>query len=140
VRLYLDTNILVYAMETDYDEGLRARRCLKQIDRREVEGVTSEITLAEALRGANASSRPELFQACCELIVAGGALQLVPVTRDILISAARLETERKIELPDGIHVATAVSTGCDAFLTEDKRLPTPPGLRKLSLVEWILDL
>jgi predicted nucleic acid-binding protein len=140
VRLYLDTNIFIYAMETDYDEGLRARRCLHQIERREIEAITSELSLAEALRGGNAPLRPNLSEAYMELLSPGAELGVIAVTRGILIKSASSDVERKIGLADAIHVATALEGACDAILTEDKGLPTPAGLRKLSLADWISHL
>jgi len=140
VRVYIDTNVFVYAMETDYDEGLRARRVLHQIERGEIEAVTSEITLAEALRGGNTGLGSESMRSYAELLVPGDALIVVPVSRDILIAAASLVTDRKIDLPDAIHVSTALSAECEVFLTNDRRLSLPAGLKKRSLAEWIHDL
>jgi predicted nucleic acid-binding protein len=140
VRVYIDTNVIVYAMETDYDQGLRARRVMRQIERKDIEAVTSEITLAEALRGGNARSSPHTFRAYVELLSPGSELTIIPVIRDILISAAGLATDRKIDLPDAIHVATALHARCDVFLTDDRRLTVPAGLQKSSLADWIQDL
>jgi predicted nucleic acid-binding protein len=137
VRLYLDTNVFIYAMETDYDQGMRARRCLHRIERGEIEAFTSELTLAEVLRGGNAPIRSGLFDSYAELLSSGTQLRVVPVSRDILIASARLELERKIDLPDAIHVATAIKNGCDAILTEDVRLPVPVGLKKMILADLI---
>lgn len=59
---------------------------------------------------------------------------MAPVSRDVLLAAARLRAEIGLKLPDAIHVATAQLTGCDQFLTNDARVPALPGLviRRLS--------
>lgn len=137
MRLYLDTNIFIYAMESENDEGRRARTCLDQIEQREIEGVTSELTLAEVLRGGAAPLDPGLAAAYAELLSPGSELEVVAVGRDVLIDSARIGTCRKIGLADAIHVATALRQACDGFLTEDRRLPMPPGLTKMSLADRV---
>ena len=140
MRVYIDSNIFIYGMETDYDEGLRARRCLHQIERNEFDALTSELSLAEVLRGGNAPLSPRLFQGYVRLLSRQASLHLLPITREILIQSARLEIDRKIELADAIHVASALASRCEAFLTEDKRMPLPAELRKMSLADWIPEL
>ena len=137
MRLYLDTNVFIYAMEVSNDTGLRARRVLGQIEKGGLDAVTSEITLAEALRGGNASTDNTVFEAYLELLANRRGLQLAPISRGVLIGSARLRVGRKIELTDAIHVSTALATGCAGFLTEDTRLPVPAGLKKLSLAEHV---
>ena len=53
-------------------------------------------------------------------------LAVVPVERPILIEAARQRAALRLRMPDAIHVATAVTAGCDVFLTNDSRLKLPP--------------
>jgi len=59
---------------------------------------------------------------------------MAPVSRDVLIAAARLRAETGLKLPDAIHAATAQFTGCDQFLTNDTHVPALPVLviRRLS--------
>jgi predicted nucleic acid-binding protein len=60
---------------------------------------------------------------------------MVPVSRDILVAAARLRAETNMKLPDAIHIATAQITGCSYLLTNDSHLRAIPGLTILSLAE-----
>ena len=61
-------------------------------------------------------------------------LAMVPVSRTILIDAARLRANSGLRLPDAIHVATAVAAGCPIFLSNDRRLKVPDVLQLLALV------
>ena len=140
MRVYLDSNIFIYAMETDYDEGLRARRLLHQVERGEHVAVTSEIALAEVLRGGDALLKRSSIDAYIELLSTRAGPDVIPVRRDLLVAAASLELERKVNLPDAIHLATAIWASCQALVTEDKRMPVPPPLRKVSLTDWLPDL
>lgn len=140
LRSYLDTNIFIYATEVHNDTGIRARQVLRKIEDGELEAVTSEITLAEVLRGGNALLNAIIFDGYIDLLTARRGLQILPISRDILIGSARLKVARKIDLTDAIHVATALAAGCGAFLTEDVRLPVPAGLMKMSLLEHVSSL
>ena len=72
-----------------------------------------------------------------QILQPSASLQIIPVSRDILVAAARLRAETNMKLPDAIHAATAQFTGCDQFLTNDARVPSIPGLaiRQLSELE-----
>jgi predicted nucleic acid-binding protein len=60
-------------------------------------------------------------------------LQVVPITREVLVTAARLRAEQGLKLPDAIHAATAQLTNCQQFLTNDTRFKNLPGLPVLLL-------
>ena len=47
---------------------------------------------------------------------------LIPVTLPIAESAADLRARYNLRTPDALHVASALSSGCDAFLTNDAGL------------------
>jgi predicted nucleic acid-binding protein len=44
-----------------------------------------------------------------------------------------LRAQLKLRLPDAIHVATAVATGCSILLSNDRRLKVPDGVQALRL-------
>lgn len=133
-RVYLDTNIFIYALE-GYPAFRPALTTLfESLDRRELTAVTSELTLAEALVKPLLDRHAERQAAYLQLLQPTVSLQVVPVSREVLIAAARLRAVATLKLPDAIHVATAQLTGCAYFLTNDARVPTLPGLtiRQLS--------
>jgi predicted nucleic acid-binding protein len=82
--------------------------------------VTSEITLGEVLAGPFRLDDALLAQAYEKLLMDSEIFALVPINRDILVSAARLRSQRTLTLPDAIHAATAISTACDHMLTFDR--------------------
>lgn len=57
----------------------------------------------------------------------------MPVTRDLLLDAARLRAETRLRLPDAIHMATATRFGCRCFLTEDRDMKSAAGL---GIISW----
>lgn len=88
-RVYLDSNIFIYALENVADFGEVARAILEKLDSQDFIGVSSELTLAECL------SKPNLSSAFVDSwAIYSGALQnrrslsLVPVSKNILIDSA----------------------------------------------------
>ncbi len=133
--IYFDANVFIYAMETDTEQGLLARRWIMQIDRHEVRAVTSELTLGEVLPYPLSSKDQTLVQGYLRLLTDRAFLRVRPVERQVLLSASDLRARFRTELPDAIHVATTLDTGCEAFLTEDDRLKLPPEIKKLALAD-----
>jgi predicted nucleic acid-binding protein len=103
--LYLDTNIFIYALEAESDLGQRAREVLQRVERGAVTAFTSELALAELLRGGGALVDPAIFDAYVALFTDPPELQVVSISRDILMGAAQLQVPRKIDLTGAIHVA-----------------------------------
>ena len=61
---------------------------------------------------------------------------MVPITRALLIEAARLRASSRLKLPDAIHLATALQYECPVFLTNDTRIRPLPGLDVLYLSDY----
>lgn len=99
------------------------------IDERRIEVVTSEITLAECLVKPFADKDIFAVEAYMAFLGEQPGLPVVPISRSILLSAARLRAETKLKLPDAIHVATAKWAECSAFITNDRGIRHEDGLR-----------
>ncbi|CUS34801.1 Ribonuclease VapC (fragment) [Candidatus Nitrospira nitrosa] len=103
------------------------------LDHGKLTAVTSELTLAEVLVKPLLDHHTERQAAYLHALQPSTSLQIVPVSRDILIAAAHLRANAHLKLPDAIHAATAQQTSCDQFLTNDARIPALPGLVILRL-------
>ncbi|WP_432431925.1 PIN domain-containing protein [Methylocystis rosea] len=58
----------------------------------------------------------------------------------MLVHAARLRaTVKSMRMPDAIHVATAKLHNCAAFVTADRRLFVPDGIRTINLDASTID-
>jgi predicted nucleic acid-binding protein len=98
-----------------------------------VSAVTSELTLAEALAKRFEVGRHDIAEIYEAMLTPSPWLAVVPVERSILIEAAKLQAGLKLRLPDAIHIATAVATGCPTVLSNDRRLQVPPSIKLLRL-------
>jgi predicted nucleic acid-binding protein len=121
--LYLDTNIWIYALEGYADYISFLTDLFGQIDEGNLQAFTSALTLAEVLVKPFMDKNVERQQAYQRTLQNSAHLQIIPITRLILIQSAELRAaENYLKLPDAIHVATALAVHCDAFLTNDKRI------------------
>ncbi len=55
-------------------------------------------------------------------------MRLLPITLSVLKQAARLRAVHNLRTPDAIHAATAIDTGCVAFITNDRAFKQVPAL------------
>lgn len=136
--VYLDSNIFIFALEAEPQFGPACSELLRAVDAGELIAVTSELTLAEVLvkplQHGN-TGLADRFSAT----VAASRLSLRPVSRDILGRSAEIRAFHGGRLADTIHVATAVAAGCAVFLSEDRRIRTPPGLERVSAADFRLE-
>lgn len=68
-------------------------------------------------------------------------VRLVDVDRSQLRAAAQLRAlHPSLRTPDALQLAAALSTGCSAFVTNDRDLPPVPGLEVLQLRSYAAGL
>lgn len=121
-KVYLDANFFIYALEATEPWVKQAREILTALDHGELTAVTSELSLAECLVKPLELKQTDIAEAYLTLLKDRRSLAVPPVTREILVEAARLRARSRIKLPDAIHAATALQKGCSSFLTNDDRL------------------
>ena len=121
-RVYLDSNFFIYALEEVAPWARITRKILVALDAGACAAVTSELSLAECLVKPLELGRGEIAETYLALLSDRRSLNVVPVTRKILVEAAGLRAATRIKLPDAIHAATALHGNCSSFITNDDRL------------------
>lgn len=120
--IYLDSNIIIYAIERGYRWADLTQSMLAAIDSRLFRAVTSELAIAEVLSKPLTLGDQNEIAKFDHFFSPRSALETPVVDRHTLRLAARLQGQLRLKLFDAIHVATARLSGCDYFLTEDERL------------------
>lgn len=133
-RVYLDTAPVIYTVEKIPDYFQLLRPVWSQLQKGEIEFVSSELTLMESLVLPIRNSDNLLINAF-ETLLNLSQVQLVPISQIILKEAARLRGVTNLKTPDAIHVATATTTNCTLFLTNDTRIRNIPELSIINLTE-----
>lgn len=135
--IYFDTNVFIYSIEAHDDYLPVINRLFKQIYDQKIQVVTSEITLAECLVKPVKDGNEEAIQHYENSIKNNDMLLVKPITRSILKQSAYVRNELRLKLPDAIHMATAIDQGCKLFITNDKKLKAPSGMKQIYLKELL---
>lgn len=120
----LDTNIFVYAYQKSDAKGDKARKLLAKI--KEVEALTfiSVITIEEFLVRIYKQKLEKDIELYENFLTAGGLIIVVDINRAIARTAAKLRAAYpSLRTPDALHLASAISSDADIFITTDRRLP-----------------
>jgi predicted nucleic acid-binding protein len=127
-RTYFDANILIYEIEASPPMVAAVGQILVQLEAEKQIPITSEFTLAECLVGIR---EPDLEMVYVDYFADVSSIEVHPVSRSLLISAAHIARANRVKLADAIHIATAIATGCRSFATNDDRLKLPATLRRI---------
>jgi len=134
----LDTALFIYYIEENetflplvapiFDDVAAGRR----------EVVTSSLTLLEVLVVPYRAGNLALAARYEAYLSQSRGVRLVEIGRPQLRMAAQLRAlHPKVRTPDALQVATALSAGCTAFVTNDRDLPAVPGLAILKLRSYL---
>ena len=148
--VYLDANPLIYAVEREPAAAEPMQALLRALSERPGMAVTSELTLGEIMVGVEKRGDVQLKRTYLELLVRSGLFDLVPVSRGILLGAARHRAvaypdaaeppqDRRNFYPDALHVVTALGARCRYFVTGDDRIRLAHGLTRVETDQASVD-
>lgn len=133
-KLGLDTSPLIYFIERHPVYLTLMRNIIRKIDTGEIEGYTSVVTLTEVLIHPKRLQQVTLEENYRTLLFKSRHFELVSIDAIIAEQAAELRAHYNLRTPDALQIAAILSVGCQAFLTNDKRLS---GMTELQIL--ILD-
>lgn len=133
----LDSSIFIYFIEEHPLYLPLIEPLFEAIDAGEIEAVTSSLTLLEVLVIPFRFSNAALIVRYETLLTKSQGLRLVDLDRDFLRSVAQVRASIRAKTPDAMQLAAAMEAGCPAFLTNDDRIPSLPGLRVLLLDDYL---
>jgi predicted nucleic acid-binding protein len=132
----VDTAIFIYFIEAAPLWLPLARPLFHAADAGLLELVTSAVTLLEVLVVPYRANDHALAARYEILLTHSRGVRLVDVTRAQLRWAAQLRARTGVRTPDALQLSAAHEAGCTAFVTNDRRLPTVPGLRTVQLADY----
>jgi predicted nucleic acid-binding protein len=133
----LDTVAFIYFIEA-HPQYLPALLPLFQAaDREELTIVTSAVTLLEVLVVPYRAGNLPLATRYEALLTRSRGVLLREIDHGQLRAAVQLRAVRGVRTPDALQLAAALAEGCTAFVTNDKRLRSLPGLPVLQLGAYV---
>lgn len=132
--IYIDTSIVIYSVEWNPDYYSLLQPLWLKLQAREIEVVSSELILMEALV-LPLKNNDILLLETYEQLLFSEEMQLIPINQSVLKQAANLRARTKLKTPDAIHAATALSANCSQFLTNDQGFRNVRGLPVIILSE-----
>jgi predicted nucleic acid-binding protein len=136
--VYLDSNVFIYALEGYPEYASVLGPLFEALDSGRVHAVTSELTLAEVLVKPMMMGNQALQSTYQEAVRPSPSLTVLPVSRDVLVAAARIRAEsHALRLADAIHASSARLGQANTLLTNDLRLKGLPGIVVLLLSDFL---
>ena len=129
LRLGLDSSPIIYLIEAHPRYDALVTAVFRRITAGELTGFTSAISLTEVL--VHPLSRGDLGLAARyrQVLGSGGQVRMVPADESVAERAAELRARYRLRTPDALQIATALLSGCEAFLTNDLGLRRVAELR-----------
>src|SRR5215469_3591132 len=133
----VDTSIFIYFIEEHPSFLPVLQSFFKEVDTGRKELVTSALTLLEVLVVPYRSGDHLLAERYEALLTQSRGVKVAEISRDHLRAAAQLRATTGVKTPDALQLVAALAGGCATFLTNDRALPTIPGLRILQLTAYV---
>ena len=118
MRVYLDTAPLIYLVENVMPE---APLVVARLAQPGVTQLCSELTRLECRVKPLKDGETALLMAFdtyfAEIVTA-----IIPLSRQVIDQATELRAKYRFKTPDAIHLAAAIVSKCDLFLTNDRQL------------------
>ena len=120
--LFLDTAPVIYFVENNPTYFSLLKPIFTKLDEGSIQAVTSPITLAECLYYPYKNNDKNLVKVFYDRLITGQNVRLMSITADIANYSAHLRANYNLGFADAFQVATAIASGSDIFLTNDKQL------------------
>ena len=131
--LGFDTAPLIYLVERHPAYVAIVREFVRRVDTGAILGYSSMVTLTEVLTQPKQKGNTALEQEYRDLLLHSRNFTLLPIDPVIAERAADLRARYRFRTPDALQIAAALTTGCQAFLTNDPQLKRTAELRVLIL-------
>jgi predicted nucleic acid-binding protein len=131
-----DTSVFIYYIEESPEYLPAIAPLFQDADDGKRKLIASAVTPLEVLVVPYRAGNHVLAERYEALLTRSRGVRLIDMTRDLLRRAAQLRAAFGIRTPDALQVAAALTAGCAAFITNDRRLPVVPNLRIIQLAAY----
>ncbi|NCN58975.1 VapC toxin family PIN domain ribonuclease [Candidatus Roizmanbacteria bacterium CG22_combo_CG10-13_8_21_14_all_38_20] len=121
-RVYLDTSIYIYLFENNPRFAADSEQIFLDLVQQQTTIIASTLLITELLVAPIKEKQLELARIYKYLDDHIPGLEFIPLTREISILSAELRAKYNLKTPDAIHLATALATNTQLFITADKKI------------------
>ena len=132
----VDTAIFIYFIEEHPKFLPLLEPIFREVDDGRRELITSALTLLEVLVVPYRSGDHLMAERYEALLTKSRGVKVSEISRDHLRAAAQLRASTAVKTPDSLQLVAALAAGCTSFLTNDRALPSIPGLPILQLASY----
>jgi len=118
----LDTVTLIYFLERHPRYYQQARQVFQQIENGYITAVCSSLVFTEILVPLYTSENSAQADKLIHTLTNFPNLKIIPITDNISIKAAQIRAIHGLRTPDAIHLACALQSKTNGFITNDKNL------------------
>jgi predicted nucleic acid-binding protein len=133
----VDAAIFIYFIEEHPTFLPLVEPLFREADGGRRELVTSALTLLEVLVVPYRSGDHLLAARYEAILTRSRGITVADISGDHLRAAAQLRAATGVKTPDSLQLVAALAAKCRTFLTNDRALPTLPGMRILQLDSYI---
>lgn len=119
-KVGLDTVAIIYFLEHHPVHYAAARNLFLQIETGKISGVMSSLVFCELLVPVYRAGDEGRAREVIRLLMDFPNLEVVAVTPEISVQAAKLRAKYGLRTPDAIHAATALESRVDGIVANDK--------------------
>jgi predicted nucleic acid-binding protein len=134
-RVLIDSSVWIYHFEQHPKFGTPATKAIANVEAGKFQGVVSELSLMELIVRPLQLGRQDVADEYELLLSHFPNVDLVPITREILLDAANLRAHYNVRTPDAILLATGLQAGATAAITNDIAWRKLPSLKIVLLTE-----
>lgn len=138
-KVFLDTTPLIYFLDDDIHFGLKTRQIFEEILYNDRLLLTSVLTCMEYLVHPYRTNNQAKIKACADFLN-DCHIPVLSINLEIATRAAQIRAAYKdFKSLDALQLATACVYGCDAFLTNDKKLRQFCEIHCLTIDDWLTE-
>ncbi|WP_428354224.1 type II toxin-antitoxin system VapC family toxin [Methyloprofundus sp.] len=130
--VYIDTNLFIYFLDQNTEFFPISADILEAVEQGKFFAFTGDLTVAEALVKPYQLNNLSLISTFKAFFFADNFLSIASHNADTFDLSSQIRAKYKMKFADALHYATAIKSGCQFFITNDK------GIRSTDDMEVIL--
>jgi len=130
--IYIDTNLFIYFLDHNTEFFSISAEILAATEQGKIFAFTGDITVAETLVKPYQINDLSLISAVKSFFFADNFLSIIPHDSATFDLSAQVRAKYSMKFADALHYATAIKSGCEIFITNDK------GIRSTNEIDVIL--